>query len=168
MNLVIRNRQRKVNFDFVQFKAMAKTLCEVLCGHLEKNPPQWLSRRDVRQMCSKGTVSLNITANRLIQTLNKQWRGKDVATDVLSFPLNWLEPTEEFEGMPWEIGEIFISVEKAAEQAKLYGHSLKREMAFLYVHGMLHILGFEHEEKSAAKDMFRRQKEILEQAGCGR
>ena len=66
------------------------------------------------------------------------------------------------------LGDIIISVEKAQEQAEEYGHSLKRELAFLTVHSMLHLMGYDHMEKDEEEDMFRRQKEILERAGIPR
>ena len=66
------------------------------------------------------------------------------------------------------LGDIIISVERAKEQAEEYGHGLKREIAFLTVHSMLHLLGYDHMEKDEEEDMFRRQKEILEIAGIPR
>ena len=106
-----------------------------------------------------------LVSDKKIKELNKDWRGKDSATDVISFPLD-LEP--DFEDVPFEVGEIYISVDKAQEQANDYGHSLERELAFLMTHGVLHVLGFDHKEPDEEKDMFGRQRLILESCGYTR
>jgi len=106
-----------------------------------------------------------LTSNRTIRKLNKQWRGKDSPTDVLSFTILLEPPPKE---MPWELGEIFISVEQAAAQAHSFNHSLERELAFLTVHGILHLLGFDHEKPAEEKEMMVRQEKILKAAGYPR
>jgi probable rRNA maturation factor len=113
-----------------------------------------------------------LVSNAKIRELNRQWRGKDYATDVLSFPLA-VDETGVFErAQPgeetWELGELIISMEKAAEQAAEYGHSFEREFAFLFVHGFLHVLGFDHITKAQEKEMFGRQSQILTAAGFSR
>ena len=113
-------------------------------------------------------VSLTFTDNEGIRTLNAQFRGIDRETDVLSFPLMDFEggeepPVDEPEVM---LGDIVISLEKAATQAEEYGHSFEREAAFLCVHSMLHLLGYDHEgEEGDEADMRRCQSEILENMG---
>jgi probable rRNA maturation factor len=92
--------------------------------------------------------------------------GKDAPTDVLSFPLELEEPP--LPDLPWEVGEVIISAERAQEQAIEYQHTLERELCFLFVHGLLHVLGFDHMEPGDEKDMFSRQKEILHAAGIQR
>jgi probable rRNA maturation factor len=72
------------------------------------------------------------------------------------------------DGVPFEMGELIISAEKAQEQAEEYGHSFEREMAFLFVHGCLHVLGFDHLTKAEEKEMFSRQKQILDSCGFKR
>ena len=93
--------------------------------------------------------SLTYTDNEGIRALNREYRNKDSATDVLSFPM--FDPdTEEIEaldGQPAVLGDIVISLERAAEQAELYGHSFEREVAFLCVHSVLHLLGYDDEDK---------------------
>lgn len=108
-------------------------------------------------------VSVTLVDNAAIHTLNREQRGVDRPTDVLSFPLF----DEDYgDGEYCLLGDIVLSMERASEQAKEYGHSLEREVAFLTVHSMLHLLGYDHEtSEEDEKDMFRRQEEIL--AGMG-
>ncbi len=110
-------------------------------------------------------VSVTFTDNDGIRELNASHRNIDRATDVLSFPLF------EKEDLPDAVdgdalGDIVISLEKAREQANEYGHSYEREVAFLTVHSMLHLLGYDHEISEAdEKEMFFRQEEILKTMG---
>ena len=116
-------------------------------------------------------ISLSFVTNEEIHQINRQFRNVDAPTDVLSFPQLTFEEGEEADvNENGEIvpGDIIISVERAKEQAEEYGHGLKREIAFLTVHSMLHLLGYDHMEKDEEEDMFRRQKEILEIAGIPR
>ena len=87
-----------------------------------------------------GEVSVTLTNNEYIHTLNKEYRGIDRPTDVLSFALNESEEPDMVDGPAVNVlGDLIISVERAEEQAADYGHSLRREVAFLTVHGMLHL-----------------------------
>lgn len=91
-------------------------------------------------------VSVSFVTNEQIRQLNAEFRKKDMPTDVLSFPLGEngvYDRNMETDAMM--LGDIVISVEKAVEQAKIYGHSLQREIGFLTVHSMLHLLGYDHE-----------------------
>ncbi|MFA7572918.1 MAG: rRNA maturation RNase YbeY, partial [Lutispora sp.] len=100
-------------------------------------------------------ISISFVDNQEMQDLNKEYRNIDAPTDVLSFSM--LEFEEDDEGFESDLndyieeelplGDIVISVERAIEQAGEYGHSKDREIAFLLVHGMLHLLGYDHEEK---------------------
>lgn len=103
----------------------------------------------------KGTVSLLFTDDDNIRQLNKQYRGKDAVTDVLSFP-------SEEEGF---LGDIALSLPRAFAQAKEFGHSEEREVAFLVAHSMLHLCGYDHESKEEEKTMRERQREIMKKAG---
>jgi len=99
-----------------------------------------------------------------IQEINKNYRGIDRVTDVITFSL--LENTDEiFSGFEYELGDIFICVDRAIEQAKEYGHSIEREIAFLAVHGYLHLKGYDHQTEEEEKEMFDLQEEILNNAG---
>lgn len=116
-------------------------------------------------------VSVTFTDNEHIHLLNEQYRGVDRPTDVLSFPLTDYagQGDEPLADEPIvSLGDIVISLEKAAEQAETYGHSFERETAFLCVHSMLHLLGYDHETGEADEaDMRARQTAIVEAMGLG-
>lgn len=107
-------------------------------------------------------VSVLITDNEEIHGLNLEYRGKDAPTDVLSFPLFDEEGNLDDE----ELGDIVISLERAVAQAEEYNHSLKREVAFLTAHSMLHLLGYDHE--NGEQEMYVKQDEILNELGITR
>lgn len=90
-----------------------------------------------------------------ITRINKEYRNKDYATDVISFE----EDDEEDENY---LGDIFLSVDKAISQSIEYGHSVEREFAFLVIHGLLHLHGYDHMNEEEEKIMFKKQEEILE------
>ena len=124
---------------------------------------------DYEQYGNPCEVSVTFTDNAGIHELNKKFRGIDRPTDVLSFPLfdfageSEEPPVDDFKGM---LGDIVLSLEQAAVQAEEYGHSFAREAAFLTVHSMLHLLGYDHETGEADEaEMRRRQSEIMEQMG---
>ncbi len=94
--------------------------------------------------------------------LNKNYRGIDRTTDVLSFALN---DNKHIETVINTLGSIFVSIPKMKEQAKLYEHSEKRELSFLTIHGLLHLLGYDHMNKDDEVVMFGLQKEILDELG---
>ncbi len=101
--------------------------------------------------------------NERIHEINKEYRNVDRPTDVISFAL---EDNSEIklEGNR-VLGDIYISIDKAREQAKEYGHSLLRELSFLAVHGFLHLLGYDHMKKEEEEVMFELQEEILSSYG---
>ncbi len=108
-------------------------------------------------------VDVSLINNERIHEINKEYRHIDRPTDVISFAfLDEVEGEVKIKGnIPTLLGEIFISVDKALEQAKSYGHSIKREMCFLFVHGLLHLLGYDHMKKEDEVVMFSLQEEIL-------
>lgn len=106
-------------------------------------------------------TDVTIVDNKTIHKINKEYRNIDRPTDVISFAFLDEESERNLKGGPISLGQIIISYEKAEEQAKEYGHSLKREMCFLFVHGMLHLLGFDHMEEKDEKIMFSLQDKIL-------
>ena len=114
-------------------------------------------------------VSVTIVTSDEIRALNKEHRGKDSVTDVLSFPIlefdeegNIISSEFDFDDEMVVLGDIVICEERAKNQAEEYGHSFKREIAFLTVHSMLHLLGYDHEDNiNMEQIMFKKQKDIL-------
>ena len=105
-------------------------------------------------------VSCVLVDDERIHEINREYRHIDRSTDVISFAM---EDNDQFyvEGMPRTLGDIFISVDHAKKQAEEYGHSLRREMCFLFTHGILHLLGYDHMTDEQEKEMFCLQDEIL-------
>ncbi|MDW7729172.1 MAG: rRNA maturation RNase YbeY [Bacillota bacterium] len=110
-----------------------------------------------------GEVNVVIGDNRLLQDLNQKYRSIDAPTDVLSFSYIEGEPVPVHEESGYAIGDIFVSYERAQEQAAEAGHNLEREIAFLTIHGMLHLLGYDHKEDSDAGRMREKEKLIIEE-----
>lgn len=110
-------------------------------------------------------VDVNLIDNERIHEINREYRHVDRPTDVISFAfLDHVDGEVTIKGdIPTLLGEIFISVDKAEEQANAYGHSLLREMSFLFVHGLLHLLGYDHMTKEEETVMFSLQEEILKE-----
>ena len=117
------------------------------------------------EMEKLGVVNFNviIVDNEYIHKINKEYRGIDRPTDVISFAL---EDEHDIDYKDFRLlGDIYISIDKAKEQAKEYGHSFKREICFLSVHGLLHLLGYDHMKKEDEVVMFSKQEAILNEAG---
>ena len=129
-----------IKFDY---KKIVKTLEEAIENRFKDN-----------KCCS-----LIIVNNEEIHKINREYRGIDRPTDVISFEEkdNSIDGEEDND----YLGDIFISIDKVYEQAKLYGHSDEREMAFLLCHGLLHIRGYDHMNEEDEKEMFALQDEIL-------
>ena len=103
-------------------------------------------------------VSVVLVDNDYIQELNFTYRGSDCPTDVLSFNLQDDATALEEEEI---LGDVIISVEKAEEQSRAYGHTLQREIAFLAIHGILHLLGYDHDTIETEEEMSARNELIL-------
>lgn len=107
-----------------------------------------------------------IVDNEKIWEINKKYRGIDRATDVISFAL---EDDKTFNRSDFRLlGDIYISIDKVRSQSEEYGHSFKRELYFLAIHGLLHLLGYDHMTKEDEKIMFSKQEEILSRYGIER
>ena len=105
-------------------------------------------------------LSLIIVGPISIRRINRDYRNKDMVTDVISFALLDDEEIVEDENRI-ELGDIFINRSRVLSQAKEYGHSVKREFIFLFVHGLLHLLGYDHMTKEDEERMFSLQKQII-------
>lgn len=116
-------------------------------------------------------LSVTFVTNEAIHEINKEYRHKDAPTDVISFALEELGEGETAiiaEGMPRILGDVIISIDRTREQAEEFGHSFERELGFLAVHGLLHVLGYDHMVPEDEKIMFGKQDEILESYGLSR
>ena len=116
-------------------------------------------------------VSVSFVSNSEIRKLNKVYRNKDSVTDVLSFPLTGSDGTVEINQETGAVllGDVVISLETAVKQAQNYGHSLEREIGFLTVHSMLHLLGYDHETSQLDQRILREKEEsVLEKLGISR
>lgn len=149
-------------------------------------PAEWITRLEQllelagsAEGIGEGEVALTFVDDARIHELNLQYRGIDRPTDVLSFAMQEdgegesdivFEVEDESEELPFPdmLGDIIISVEKAASQAEEYGHSLEREIGFLFVHGFLHLIGYDHEDAEAEAVMTAKQETVLQQAGLTR
>ncbi|WP_028610377.1 rRNA maturation RNase YbeY [Paenibacillus harenae] len=128
---------------------------------------------------TEGEVSLTFTDDEEIHQLNRDYRGIDQPTDVLSFAMQEdgteeldiifeVEHEDEQDPISGMLGDIIISVETAASQSEEYGHSLEREIGFLFVHGFLHLIGYDHQDEASEAEMTAKQEAVLQQAGLSR
>ncbi|WP_113929794.1 rRNA maturation RNase YbeY [Bacillus sp. P14.5] len=110
-------------------------------------------------------LSVTFLTNDEIQAINREWRGKDAPTDVISFAFDEMGEEEmDFmldEDEPRLLGDLLISVERCREQAADYGHSFERELGFLAIHGFLHLLGYDHMTPEEEAEMTARQEQVL-------
>lgn len=121
-------------------------------------------------------VSVSVVDENEIKELNNEYRQKNSITDVLSFPMLEFDENNQmicdefdFDDENIVLGDIVICAKRADEQAKEYGHSFTREIAFLTVHSMLHLLGYDHEHsEDMEQEMFKKQKDILNKMGIAR
>ena len=151
--VLIKNDQKKIK--------MTPDLCRLVKRAV-------LAVLDFEDFGRRAEVSVTFTDNEGIHALNREYRNVDRPTDVLSFPLSDGEDYDT-DGDAVLLGDIVISLERAQTQAEEYGHSFEREVAFLTVHSMLHLLGYDHETSPEdERDMFARQDEILISAGMTR
>ncbi len=116
-----------------------------------------------------GSVSVVLVDDETIHELNRNFRDVDRPTDVLSFSM--IEGEDVLPDVPGElnpIGDIVVSIPTAIRQADDYGHSFKREFAFLLIHGFLHIIGYDHQDEEHEREMFGLQEQILNKMGISR
>ncbi|MFI3260148.1 MAG: rRNA maturation RNase YbeY [bacterium] len=113
-----------------------------------------------KEKVKKALFTIIFVDDTEIQRINKEYRNKDSVTDVISFALN--DNNDNFKSKINVLGDIYISIPKMQAQAKEYGHTEVRELSFLIVHGLLHLLGYDHIEKEDEIEMFRKQEEVLD------
>ncbi|NLW21974.1 MAG: rRNA maturation RNase YbeY [Tissierellia bacterium] len=142
MEVFIDDRQDKVKLDDSVYKKIKEAVRESLL--LEGRPLNY-------------EISISFVDNEEIRELNKMYRGIDEETDVLSFPLG----EDEFINPVPMLGDIIISAEKALEQALEYGHSLLREITYLTVHSMFHLLGYDHMDHREREIMRSKEKQVM-------
>ena len=141
MDLYIDNRQDQVKIENSIYEVLKEVAEECLL----------LERRSLSY-----EISLSFVSNREIKELNREYRNIDRETDVLSFPM-----AEDFSVTTPLLGDIIISAQKALEQSVEYGHSLFREICYLTVHSMFHLLGYDHIKEDERRLMRHKEKEIM-------
>lgn len=155
VKVMIRNNQREVKIP-VGLRLLVRKCCQAVLT--------------TEKFSGAAEVSVSFVNNAEIRKLNRVYRDKDKSTDVLSFPLgeNGVYDLNNETGA-YLLGDVVISMETAVKQAHIYGHSLEREVGFLTVHSMLHLLGYDHETSplDAAK-MHEKEEIILDSLGISR
>ncbi len=147
IKVLITNRQKKIKIP-TGIRLLIRRCCHAVL--------------EFEKMEGNFEVSVSFVDNENIQSLNEQYREKNVPTDVLSFPLgeNGHYDINPASGAQM-LGDIVISMEKAVEQAEMYGHSLRREVAYLTVHSVLHLLGYDHEDGGMEMVRMREKEEAV-------
>lgn len=153
MKVLVNNKQRAVQLP----KGLTAKLKKVL-----------MTAGALYDLVENTEVSLSYVTNAQIRDLNAEYRQIDRATDVLSFAMFEGEEIVATNDQPVLLGDIIISVEKAKEQAQEYNHSLDREMAYLAVHGFLHLIGYDHMTDEEKSEMRENEEYILEKLGLTR
>lgn len=155
LKVYVKNNQTEVKVP-VGIRMLIRRCCQAVLTHEDFGEP--------------AEVSVSFVSNDEIKKLNKIYREKDAVTDVLSFPLgeNGVYDKNNDTGALM-LGDIVISLDTAVKQAQMYGHSLEREIGFLTVHSMLHLLGYDHETSTLEERIMREKEEqILDNIGISR
>ena len=163
---ILMEEETEVSFDF-DHKTLAQEIIIAAC--------------DAEKCPYEAEVNLTLVDNDAIHRINREYRQIDRPTDVLSFPMQTYDTPADFSHVEdcvednfnpdtgeLLLGDIILSVEKVREQAAVYGHSEKREYAFLILHSMLHLFGYDHETEQEREAMEERQRSILDQLGITR
>lgn len=149
-------------------------------------PEAWIGRLEQllriageKEGITEGEVTLTFTDDEEIHKLNLEYRNIDRPTDVLSFAMQddgvdelniifEVETEDEIDPISGMLGDIIISAETAVRQSEEYGHSLEREIGFLFVHGFLHLIGYDHQDEVTEAEMTAKQEAVLQLAGLSR
>jgi len=157
VEITVTNRQAKVDWDSELSNLVVKALQKAA---------------EIHDIPDRAEVSLVLVDDEEIRLFNKEYRGVDRPTDVLSFALDEKGPDEPDYPTPSEmealLGDIIISLETAQRQGEEFGHGLARETAYLAVHGMLHLLGYDHDGEDETKRMRAMEERVLAEIGLGR
>ncbi len=155
INVIITNQQKKIKIP-TGIRILIRHCCKAVLEN--------------ENITDNAEVSVTFVDNEQIKKLNSEYRNKDTATDVLSFPLGNGDSWDiNYDNSSIMLGDIVISMECAIEQAERYNHSLRREVGFLTVHSMLHLLGYDHEGGGLEEALMREQEEkILGKLGLTR
>jgi probable rRNA maturation factor len=124
-----------------------------------------------QDITNEAELSVTFVDDDRIREINREYRSKDMPTDVISFAMEELGEGETIvygDDLPVVLGDIIISVPRAQEQSERFGHTFIRELGFLSVHGLLHLLGYDHMNEEDEAKMFKRQREILDEYGLQR
>ena len=146
MRILYNDEQEKISSELLAVYEKAASICVSMEG---------LDPEDIE-------ISLSFVDGDEIRTLNREYRGVDQVTDVLSFPL--IEDFSEIGDAPEGelfLGDVVINMDRVREQAEEYGHSFEREAVYLFVHSVCHLLGFDHMEKEEKKEMRQREEEVM-------
>ena len=147
------------NLIYTRDKTASKAFTPSLRAIVKRAVNETLSFEEMSRLAE---VSVTFVDKDEIQTLNRDYRSNDKVTDVLSFPTL----DDEAEIVPFDneaiaLGDVIICAEKCFEQAEEFGHSFEREVAYLTIHSVLHLLGYDHMEKNEEKEMTAKQDEII-------
>jgi probable rRNA maturation factor len=123
-----------------------------------------------RELPRRGShiITVHLVSDATVRALNAEHRGIDAATDVLSFPLGQRVDFVLPPGEPIDVGDVVVSYPRAVQQAAEYGHSVDRELAYLVAHGVLHVLGYDHELEAGRRVMRQKEEEALTPLGFTR
>ncbi|MEN6460081.1 MAG: rRNA maturation RNase YbeY [Syntrophomonas sp.] len=150
METMIINQQNKVNYN--------KELQQIILNVVN-------SAGKVVKLPKNSEISILLVDNSYIKELNFIYRNQNTPTDVLSFAMNELAEDEpDYESLDEVniLGDIVISMEKVVEQSEEYGHSISRELGYLVAHGMLHLIGYDHETEEEARGMRNLEEKIMQ------
>ncbi len=146
VKVIIDNRQKIVKIP-TGIRLLVRRCCHAVLDH--------------EKFDKSAEISVSFVSNDEIQVLNRDYREKDSSTDVLSFPQHSPDNFELNEDNICQLGDIVISIEKAVEQSNQFGHTLQREVAFLTVHSMFHLLGYDHEFGGLPARVMREKEEVV-------
>ncbi|HEY8345104.1 MAG TPA: rRNA maturation RNase YbeY [Bacillota bacterium] len=152
MGIIVNNEQTEVRIDEALLESLTRIVESVLSAHQK----------------GESEVGIILTDRETIHQLNRDYRQVDAPTDVLSFALSEGDQEPQAEFIPDLLGDVIICIPKAQEQAREYGHSFEREVLYLAVHGVLHLLGYDHQTAEEKQVMRAAEERFLTAQGWSR